>query len=41
MFRHFPNDRAASVPVASIIVGYPKAPPPAVPRKAAEVRWVG
>ena len=29
------------VPVAPIIVGYPSAPPAAVPRKAPEVRWIG
>ena len=27
------------VPVAPIIVGYPKAPPAAVPRKEPEIRW--
>ena len=32
---------AAWVPVAPIIVGRPKAAPPAVPRKAPDVRWVG
>lgn len=32
---------AASVPVAPIIVGYPKAAPPPVPRKPPEIRWVG
>jgi nitroreductase len=29
------------VPVAPIILGYPSAPPAAVPRKMPEVRWVG
>lgn len=29
------------VPVAPIIVGHPKAAPPAVPRNKPEVRWVG
>ncbi|MGC1459001.1 MAG: nitroreductase family protein [Steroidobacteraceae bacterium] len=29
------------IPVAPIIIGYPSAPPAAVSRKAAEVRWVG
>ena len=29
------------VPVAPIIVGHPKTEPPAVPRKAAEISWVG
>ena len=28
------------VPVAPIIVGHPKAPPPPVPRKPPEVRWI-
>jgi nitroreductase len=32
---------AAWVPVAPIIVGYPKAAPPPVARKAPEIRWVG
>ncbi len=32
---------AACVPVAPIIVGYPKAPTPAVARKEPEIRWVG
>ena len=32
---------AACVPVAPIIVGHPKAAPPAVARKAPEIRWVG
>jgi nitroreductase len=31
---------SAWVSVAPIIVGYPKAPPPPVPRKEASVRWV-
>ena len=31
----------ACVPVAPIIVGYPKARAPAVPRKAPAIRWVG
>lgn len=31
----------ACVPVAPIIVGYPAAPPAAVPRKAPEIRWIG
>jgi len=29
------------VPVAPIIVGYPKSPAPAVPRKEPEIRWIG
>jgi nitroreductase len=29
------------VPVAPIIVGHPKAAPPAVPRKQSQIRWVG
>lgn len=33
-----PSDR---VPVAPIIVGYPKSPTPAVPRKPPDVRWIG
>ena len=32
---------AACVPIAPIIVGHPKAFPPAVARKAPEIRWVG
>jgi nitroreductase len=32
---------AASVPVAPIIVGHPKAMPPAVARRAPDIRWVG
>jgi nitroreductase len=32
---------AASVPVAPIIVGYPKASPPSVARKEPAIRWVG
>lgn len=28
-------------PVAPIITGYPKAPPPAVPRKEPAIRWIG
>ena len=32
---------AAWVPVAPIIVGYPKAAPAPVPRKEPEIRWVG
>ena len=32
---------AAWVPVAPIIVGYPTAAPPPVPRRAPEIRWVG
>ena len=32
---------AACVPVAPIIVGRPKAAPPAVPRKEPQIRWVG
>jgi nitroreductase len=32
---------AASVPVAPIILGHPKATPPAVARKAPTVRWIG
>jgi len=31
----------AYVPVAPIIVGHPKSPPPPVPRKPPEVRWIG
>jgi len=31
---------AAWVPVAPIIVGHPKAPPPPVTRKAPKVRWI-
>jgi nitroreductase len=31
----------ACVPVAPIIVGYPRAAPPSVPRKEPEIRWVG
>ena len=31
---------AAWVPVAPIIVGYPKASPPSAPRKEPEVRWI-
>jgi nitroreductase len=33
-----PNECA---PVAAIIMGYPTAFPPAVPRKSAEVHWIG
>ena len=29
------------VPVAPIIVGHPKSPPPPVPRKEPEIRWIG
>jgi len=42
-----PDGRAAIgvppnyVPVAPLIVGYPKAPPPAVARKEPEVHWIG
>jgi nitroreductase len=32
---------AASVPVAPIIVGHPKAAPAPVPRNEAQIRWVG
>lgn len=32
---------AAWVPIAPIIVGHPKAPPPPVPRNAPEIRWIG
>lgn len=32
---------AASVPVAPIIVGHPKAVPPPVDRKEAKIRWIG
>jgi len=32
---------AESVPVAPVIVGYPKAIPPAVPRKEPVIRWIG
>ena len=31
----------AWVPVAPIIVGYPKAPPPPAPRNEPQIRWVG
>jgi nitroreductase len=31
----------ASVPVAPIILGHPKSTPPAVPRKAPDIRWIG
>jgi len=31
---------AAHVPVAPIIVGRPKAPAPAIPRKAVDIRWL-
>jgi nitroreductase len=31
----------AYVPVAPIIVGHPKSPPPQVPRKEPEIRWIG
>jgi nitroreductase len=31
---------AAYKPVAPIIVGHPKSPPPPVPRKAPEIRWI-
>ena len=31
----------AWVPVAPIIIGHPKAPPPPVPRKRPEILWVG
>jgi nitroreductase len=30
-----------SLPIAPIIVGHPKAPPPAVPRKEPVIRWIG
>jgi nitroreductase len=32
---------ATHVPVAPIIVGHPKYEPPAVPRKAPDIRWIG
>ena len=32
---------AAYKPVAPIILGHPKAAPPAVPRKPPEIRWIG
>jgi len=32
---------AGCVPVAPIIVGYPRDVPPLIPRKAPEVRWIG
>jgi nitroreductase len=35
------NLSAACVPVAPIIVGYPKTIPPPVPRKAPMIEWVG
>ncbi len=31
----------AYLPIAPIVVGRPKAPMPAVPRKEAEIRWIG
>jgi nitroreductase len=31
---------AAYIPVAPIIVGWPKAAPPPVPRKTPEIRWI-
>ena len=35
------NLPTAYVPVAPIVVGHPKAPPPPVPRKEPEIRWIG
>ena len=32
---------AASVAIAPIIAGHPKTQPPPVPRRAAEIRWIG
>jgi len=32
---------AICLPVAPIIVGYPKSPTPSVPRKDPEIRWIG
>jgi nitroreductase len=32
---------AGVVPIAPIIVGYPKSTPPPVPRNAPEIRWIG
>jgi nitroreductase len=32
---------AGHAPVAPIIVGYPKSAPPVVPRKPADIRWLG
>lgn len=32
---------AAYKPVAPIIVGHPQSPPPPIPRKEPEIRWVG
>lgn len=32
---------AACVPIAPIIVGYPKTMPPPVPRKTPEINWIG
>jgi nitroreductase len=32
---------ASYVPIAPIIVGYPKSAPPPVPRKEPEIRWIG
>ncbi len=32
---------AAYKPVAPIIVGHPKTPPPPIPRNAPEIRWIG
>ncbi|MGA7539467.1 MAG: nitroreductase family protein [Steroidobacteraceae bacterium] len=32
---------AACLPVAPIIVGRPKSPSPAIPRKAPQIRWIG
>jgi nitroreductase len=29
------------VPVAAILIGHPKSQPPAVPRKMAEIKWIG
>jgi len=36
-----PHQGVEHVPVAPIIVGYPRDVPPPVPRKAPEVRWIG
>jgi nitroreductase len=35
------NIPAAYKPVAPIIVGHPKSPPAAIPRKEPEIRWIG
>jgi nitroreductase len=35
------NLPASYLPVAPIIVGHPKSPPPPVPRKEPDIRWIG